>query len=76
MKPSLTLCIKDFGNIKESEIDIAPMMLFIGHNNTGKSYVAMLWWAILRKIRNFGSDQKREMILHILYLFLVVYIFN
>lgn len=59
MKPSLTLCIKDFGNIKEAEIDIAPMMLFIGHNNTGKSYVAMLWWGILDALQNFHVPEHK-----------------
>jgi|WetSurMetagenome_2_1015567.scaffolds.fasta_scaffold61941_2 hypothetical protein len=62
MKSSLTLCIKDFENIKEAEIDIAPMMLFIGHNNTGKSYVAMLWFGIIYILQEFNIfDDKFKM---------------
>lgn len=34
--------IKDFGPIREGTIELKPLTIFIGPNNSGKSYVAML----------------------------------
>ena len=36
------LSIKNFGPIKRADIDIAPLTVFIGSNNSGKSYIAKL----------------------------------
>ncbi|MDM8515122.1 AAA family ATPase [Desulfobacterales bacterium HSG16] len=47
MQQPWTLHVRDFGRIKTADIEIAPMMLFIGPNNTGKSYLASLLWGIL-----------------------------
>lgn len=40
------LIIEDFGKIKKAEIDISPLTLFVGDNNSGKSYLLSLIWAI------------------------------
>lgn len=41
-----TLYVKNFAKIKEAEIELAPFTLFIGDNNSGKSYLASLIWYI------------------------------
>jgi predicted ATPase len=41
-RPDLKIGIKDFGPIAEGEIELKPLTVFIGPNNSGKSYVAML----------------------------------
>ncbi len=41
-----TLIIEDFGKIKKAEIDISPLTLFVGDNNSGKSYLLSLIWGI------------------------------
>lgn len=41
-----TLYVKNFAKIKEAEIELAPFTLFIGDNNSGKSYLASLVWYI------------------------------
>ncbi len=35
------LIIEDFGKIKKAEIDISPLTLFVGDNNSGKSYLLL-----------------------------------
>ena len=41
-----TLYVKNFAKIKEAEIELAPFTLFIGDNDSGKSYLASLVWYI------------------------------
>lgn len=41
-----TLYVKNFAKIKEAEIELAPFTLFVGDNNSGKSYLASLVWYI------------------------------
>lgn len=42
-----TLAVEDFGRIERAEIDVRPLMLFVGDNNSGKSYLASLLWGIV-----------------------------
>jgi len=43
----MQLLIKNFGPIKEGKIDLTKKFdLFVGYNNSGKTYVAQLMWAI------------------------------
>ncbi len=46
------LVIEDFGKIKKAEIEISPLTLFVGDNNSGKSYLLSLIWAIYAAERN------------------------
>ncbi|EKN62770.1 AAA family ATPase [Schinkia azotoformans] len=57
MEQSWVLSIRDFGKIKSGEIEIAPFMLFVGENNSGKSYVMSLLWGVLTEARKlFPND--------------------
>ena len=40
------LVVEKFGKIERAEIELAPMTLFVGDNNSGKSYLLSLVWAI------------------------------
>lgn len=40
------LHIKDYGKIHSADIEMAPMTLFVGDNNSGKSYLLSLLWGI------------------------------
>ena len=42
--------IENFGKIKRAEVEIAPFMLFVGDNNSGKSYLTSLIWGL----QNYG----------------------
>lgn len=33
------LKVKEYGKIKSAEIEMAPLTLFVGDNNSGKSYL-------------------------------------
>ena len=41
-----TLSVKDFGPIAQAEIDLRPFTVFVGASNTGKSYLAILLYAL------------------------------
>ncbi len=43
----MKLTVKNFGPIKSAKVDIKPMTVFVGHSNTGKSYLAILIYSIL-----------------------------
>jgi len=49
---SWKLVVEDYGKIKSAEIEIAPLTLFVGDNNSGKSYLLALLWGI----ENIGID--------------------
>lgn len=40
-----SLHVKGYGKIKEADINIRPLTLFVGDNNSGKSYLLSLIWA-------------------------------
>lgn len=50
--------VKNFGPIVEAKIDLRPLTVFIGPSNTGKSWLAILIYALHR---HFSSIQKNMM---------------
>ena len=44
----LQLSVRDFGPIARADVDFRPMTVFVGPSNTGKSYLAMLVYALHR----------------------------
>ena len=47
MKQRWTLNIKGFGKIHAAQVEIAPLVLLVGENNSGKSYLVSLLWGVL-----------------------------
>lgn len=47
MGPPWKLLVEGFGKIERAEVEIRRLMLFVGENNTGKSYLASLLWGLL-----------------------------
>ncbi len=45
-EPKIELEVKNFGPIAEAKIDLRPLTVFVGPNNTGKSYLATLLYAL------------------------------
>lgn len=43
---SWKLFVEDYGKIKSAEIEMAPLTLFVGDNNSGKSFLLSLLWGI------------------------------
>lgn len=52
-----TIKVREFGPIKEAEVDLKPLTVLIGPNNTGKSYLAL---AIYSLQRSLGADVFRR----------------
>ena len=52
MNQQWTLHIENFAQIKSADIRISPLILFVGDNNSGKSYVMSLLWGLL----TYGKD--------------------
>lgn len=50
---SLEIDVTDFGPIAKARVDLRPMTVFVGPSNTGKSYLAILIYALHRF---FGGD--------------------
>ncbi len=53
---SLSLEVRDFGPIHRAEVELRPLTVFVGPSNTGKSYLAMLIYALHRHFSSFNSN--------------------
>ena len=49
-RKNLRLAVKNFGPIREGEVEFKPLTVFIGPNNSGKSYMATLLYAMTRAL--------------------------
>lgn len=58
MNQQWTLHVEDFARIKSADIEISPLMCFVGDNNSGKSYIMSLLWGILTKCKMLFDVQK------------------
>ena len=56
-KGNLQLEVADFGPIAKAKVDLRPLTVFVGPSNTGKSYLAILIYALHRF---FGSGLSRR----------------
>lgn len=61
----LKIEVKDFGPISEGEIEVKPLTIFIGPNNSGKSYTAVLIHSLYRAYSrrergSYGIDLTEE----------------
>jgi len=45
--PPWKLVVEDLGRIGHAEIEARPLLLFVGQNNTGKTYLASMLWGLL-----------------------------
>lgn len=59
IKNNITIKIENFGPISYSELQLNNLTIFIGPNNTGKSYAAMLIHLLLREINFLPYFNKR-----------------
>ena len=51
----LQLSVSNFGPIAKAEIDLRPLTVFVGPSNTGKSYLAILIYALHRFFHRYTS---------------------
>jgi hypothetical protein len=51
---------ENIGKVSRAEISMAPLVLLVGKNNTGKSYIATLLWALSNVLPLIRHDDARE----------------
>ena len=54
----LEIEVTDFGPIAKAKLDLRPLTVFVGPSNTGKSYLAMLIYALHRFFGGFAYDSR------------------
>ena len=63
MNCSWTLHVENFAKINSADIQLSPLLCFVGDNNSGKSYIMSLLWGILNLGKNLfptvPSDSKK-----------------
>ena len=52
----MAIRVKNFGPVADGQVDLKPLTILIGPNNTGKSYVAMLIHSILSSGERYGAS--------------------
>lgn len=57
---SIELNVSDFGPIAEGRVELRPMTVFVGPSNTGKSYLAILIYALHRFFREYSALNRRR----------------
>ena len=50
----LTISVKNLGPIAEGTVDLKPLTIFVGPSNTGKSYMAMAVYSVMKAFQ--GHD--------------------
>ena len=50
MSAASTVRVKDFGPIAEASVDLKPLTIFMGPNNSGKSYLALAVYCLFRTL--------------------------
>ena len=55
-----TLHVEHFARFKEADVAVRPLTLFVGENNSGKSYMASLLWGLLALGRTFFPARPGE----------------
>lgn len=54
--------VQNLGKVRSAEIELAPLSILVGKNNTGKSYVATLIWSLdnLRRLLDRPESKNRR----------------
>lgn len=58
--PRWTLVVEGLGKITRARVRPAPLTLFVGENNTGKSYLATLLWGLHRYIDDLIDSDRPD----------------
>ena len=65
-QPLLSISVRNFGPVGEGRVQLKPLTVLIGPNNTGKSYLALLIYALTKVLRGgrrgVGSPISRDVL--------------
>lgn len=56
-----SIAVRNFGPIADAEVDLKPLTVLIGSNNTGKSYLALAIYSLSRAIAGTHDYQYRRL---------------
>ena len=59
-KMNFTLHVRNFGPVSDAKISLKPLTIFVGPNNSGKSYIAMLVHSIVSAYGEFYGPPYRS----------------
>ena len=51
--PNVRIAVREFGPVAEGEVELRPLTVFVGPSNTGKTYLAVLIYALHRVLGGF-----------------------
>jgi len=54
----ISIEVRNFGPIAKGKVELKPLTVFVGPNNSGKSYLAVLAYSVLRSMPPFFSPSK------------------
>ncbi|HBP52997.1 MAG TPA: hypothetical protein DD643_00970 [Synechococcus sp. UBA8638] len=54
--PNVRLKVEDFGPLKQASVELRPLTVFVGPSNTGKTYLALLIYALHRVFESRDID--------------------
>lgn len=63
MNQEWSLHVERIGKIQEADIHIAPLLFFIGDNNSGKSYMMTILWGLLFLGKNYFLKENQIVVL-------------
>ncbi len=52
--------VQNIGKVAQAEITMSPLVILVGRNNTGKSYIATLVWALANLYPLLSREDARE----------------
>ena len=55
MQTNVRVAVQDFGPIASADMDLRPLTVFVGPSNTGKTYMAVLIYALHRTTGGFSA---------------------
>jgi AAA domain, putative AbiEii toxin, Type IV TA system len=61
MRSKWTLVVEGLGRIERAEVELRPLTLFVGENNSGKSYLSSLLWDFLARMPDVFSFNRSEL---------------
>jgi hypothetical protein len=61
MRSRWTLSVEGLGRIERAEVEVRPLTLFVGENNSGKSYLASLLWDFYARMPEVFSFQGTDL---------------
>ncbi len=64
----LSLTVSNFGPIAEANVDLRPMSVFVGPSNTGKSYLAVLIYALHQFFGSYSGFALNRRVAHRMFL--------